>query len=134
MIFVDTSIWVAAFRKRSSPEAGGLSALLDRDEVALAAPVRIELMSGASKLDLPRIKRVLSALPVFYPSDDTWARIEAWVERAIGAGERFGFADLLIGAIATERAGTIWSLDADFGRMARVGLVRIYQPTAGTTS
>ena len=131
MIFVDTSVWVAAFRRRSSPEAAGLSALLDRDEVALAAPVRIELMSGASKVDFPRIKRVLSALPVFYPSDETWARIEAWVERSIAAGERFGFADLLIGAIAADRAATIWSLDADFGRMARVGLVRTYESKAG---
>jgi len=131
MIFVDTSVWVIAFRKRASPEAGRLSALLDRDDVALAAPVRIELLSGASKVDLPRIRRVLSALPVFYPSDDTWARIESWVERSIGAGERFGFADLLIGAIAADQTGSIWSLDHDFGRMARVGLVRIYEPTAG---
>ena len=130
MIFVDTSVWIAAFRRRPSPEAERLSALLDRDEVALAAPVRIELLSGASKADFPRIARALSALPVFYPNDDTWPRIESWVERAIRAGERFGFADLLIGVIAAERAGSIWSFDADFARMARIGLVRLYETSA----
>jgi predicted nucleic acid-binding protein len=127
MIFVDTSVWVAALRSRSSSEAQALSALLDRDEVALAVPVRIELLAGASRADYPRLRRVLSALPVFFPSADTWSRIDGWIERARAAGERFGFGDLLIGAIASERGGAVWSLDRDFTRMARVGFVTTHE-------
>ncbi|MGH7701197.1 MAG: type II toxin-antitoxin system VapC family toxin, partial [Gemmatimonadales bacterium] len=60
--------------------------------------------------------------------DDTWARIDEWLERASRAGERFGVADLLIGAIAADRGATLWSLDADFARMARLRLVELHHP------
>lgn len=58
----------------------------------------------------------------------TRERIDDWVDRADRAGERLGFADLLIAAIATERHGFIWSLDGDFSRMAKLDFVRCHQP------
>lgn len=103
-----------------------LGRLLDDEQVALAAPVRLELLAGASRAMLPRLRRLLSALPVFYPTEATWGRLDAFVERAVGAGERFGFGDLMIGAICSEQGGVLWSHDADFRRMARLGLVRLH--------
>ena len=129
MIFVDTSVWVASFRSASGEESRHLATLLDLDLVGLAGPVRVEILTGASKEDRIRLRRTLSALPTFYPSLSTWERIDAWVDRAGAAGEHFGALDLLIGALAAEQSAAVWSLDSDFRRMARLGLVEQYQPS-----
>jgi predicted nucleic acid-binding protein len=126
VIFVDTSVWVAAFRAAAGREAAKLRSLLDRDAVALAIPVRIELLTGASVADRGRLRRVLSALPIFLPTDLTWQTIDGWLDVAGKAGEKFGFADLLIGAIAAEHRAPLWSLDADFTRMARLRLIELH--------
>jgi predicted nucleic acid-binding protein len=127
VIFVDTSVWIDALRSSDSEIGLGLAALLDSGDVALAAPVRIEILSGASNRDHVRLRRVLSALPVFFPREQTWTLIDEWLELARTAGERFGFADLLIAAIAADNDGQIWSLDSDFARMADLGLIEIHR-------
>jgi predicted nucleic acid-binding protein len=128
VIVVDTSVWIAALGRAAAPETDVLRALLDADEVALPVPVRVELLSGASKRDRPRLRRALSALPLLYPSDGTWSLIDDWVERSGRRGHRFGLGDLLIGALADEVGALVWSLDADFIRMERLKLVRRYEP------
>ena len=54
--------------------------------------------------------------------------MDRWVERAAkrASGSRVG--DLLIGALAAESGSLVWSLDADFDRMKRLGLVDVYEP------
>jgi predicted nucleic acid-binding protein len=50
--------------------------------------------------------------------------------RALGGGadrgQRFGVGDLPIAALAAERNALVWSLDADFERMARLKPVQLY--------
>jgi predicted nucleic acid-binding protein len=124
MIAVDTSVWVDFFRGRQ-PIADRTSALLDRDQAALPVPVRVEILSGARRAERPRLARLLSALPLLLPTDETWRQIEAWVATGAAAGHRFGVADLLIAAIAAENDCSVWSEDADFGRLARLGLISL---------
>ncbi len=127
MIFVDTSVWVRFLRGGDRRLSERLSQALDSDEVAVAAPVRAEILAGAPARSFHRLRRYFSALPIFFPSRDTWERMDRWLERALQRGERFGVGDLLIGATAAERGGTIWSLDRDFVRMAKLGFVRLYR-------
>lgn len=125
MIVIDTSVWIEFFRGSNTHLVERLRRLLDADEVALAAPVRLELLSGATQRELGRLKRVLSALPLLLPSDALWNKLDAWVLAARAKGHRFGALDLLIAGIADDHGAALWSEDADFARMARLGFVRL---------
>ena len=130
MILVDTSVWVQALRQKECDEARELARLLDEDRIFLAAPVRMEILSGASRRDLPTLQRLFAALPVLYPQRSTWDLAASWIEPAKRRGERFGFADLLIGAQAAETESSIWSLDRDFERLSKLKLISLHEPSA----
>ena len=123
MIVVDSSVWIAAFRSASGADAIALRSLLDADEVVLAVPVRTELLMGASTTDRRRLEHALKGLPLLYPTDGTWGTIDRWTAVTARKGHTFAIADLLIGALAEEVGGLVWSHDADFERMESLNLV-----------
>ena len=128
MVCVDTSVWVAALRDETGPEALALERLLDDDAVAMPAPVRAELLSAMPVGDFVRYRRLFSALPMWFPTKETWIRMEVWLEYAVQKGERFGMADLLIASISVEKRARLWSLDRDFSRMSKLRLIEVYEP------
>jgi len=128
VIVVDTSIWVAAERKPDSDDADTLRALLRADEVALALPVRIELVTGIAGRKRRALRRGLSSLPVLRPTEEIWHLVEQFVPRAADAGHHFKVADLLIGALAEEMGALVWSHDTDFATMEKLDFVHLYDP------
>ena len=125
-MFVDTSVWVAAQRDGKGAEATTLRGLLNADEVALAWPVRYELLAGVAKRHRPALKHALGGLPLAIPTEDTWRLIDGWLGPAADAGHRFGLPDLLIAAVANEQGAIVWSLDRDFEAMEKLGFVQRY--------
>ncbi len=124
MICVDTSVWVDFFRGRDQRLVAELGRVMDECEVLVAAPVRVELLSGARRSELSKLRRLLSAFATLEPGAQTWQLVDGWIDRAVAAGQRFGSADLLIAALAAEQRAELWSLDGDFARMERLGFVR----------
>jgi predicted nucleic acid-binding protein len=127
VIVVDTSVWIAVLRQPGWGDGDVLRGLIDADLVALAVPVRTELLIGTGGRTRDRLSRTLAALPLLYPSDTTWHTIDEWSARAGKKGERFSLGDLLIGALASDHQALVWSLDDDFTRLASLGLVRLYR-------
>ena len=105
-----------------------MTRLLDSDEVALAVPVYLEVLTGATRENRSRLHGLLSALPIFYPTRETWTRVEGWIPVATERGHRFGIMDLVIASIAAEWRGNLWSLDEDFRRMARLEFAELFRP------
>jgi predicted nucleic acid-binding protein len=125
LIVVDTSVWIAAARQRIVAEV--LGQLIEADEVTLALPVRLELWTGVARQDRKAFLRTYGALPQLHPTDDTWRVLSGWIEKARDAGETFTISDLLIASLAQEIGGLVWSLDKDFERMERLGMISLYQ-------
>ncbi len=128
MIVVDTSVWIEANRRPSRSVAAAMTSLLDADEVALALPVRLELLAGVARRDRTAFARGLSALPVLHPSDTTWELIARWVPAAADRGYRFGLTDLIVAALTHEIGGLVWSLDEDFAHLEALKMVSRFSP------
>ena len=103
-----------------------LADLLEADMVAVPVPVRLEVLAGAPKDAVAPLALRFRGISSLIPERDTWRTVEDWVGAAVAAGQRFGVLDLLIAAIARGHQAPLWTLDADFTRMARLGFVELY--------
>lgn len=121
MILVDSSVWIDFFS--SSPGAAGkeLRRMIDGAEpVTLTGIVLTEILQGLTR-DVERIELYLSLWDMLEPNGFSTYREAAAISRLARAnGVSLTTIDTLIAAIALERRATVFTLDKDFSRIARI--------------
>jgi predicted nucleic acid-binding protein len=127
LILVDTSVWIDFFS--SSPGRAGreLRRLIEEVEpFALAGVVVTEVLQGLTR-DVRRIERNLSMWELLEPLGfSTYREASAISRLARSRGVSLTTIDTLIAAIALEHHASLFSLDKDFSRVARITALRLH--------
>lgn len=127
MILVDSSVWVDFFS--SSPGRAGAELrrmIADNEPFALAGVVVAEVLQGLTR-DAGRIEQFLAQWDLLEPSGFATYREAAAIYRAArGKGISLTTIDSLIAAIALEHDISVFTLDQDFSRIARITRLALY--------
>ena len=122
MILVDPSIWIDWLHRGNRPATRVLDRLIDEDDIVLAAVVVQELLQGArGAQQLAELRTSFDMMPVFLPSERTYADAGALYARCRWAGITPRSAhDCLIAQTAIEHGVPLLHDDRDFELIARV--------------
>jgi predicted nucleic acid-binding protein len=118
MVLPDTSVWVEFSRRGRRGAAAPMRALLDGGEVATCGPVAAELLAGADGEVAERLWDTLSALPWVQLSATGWREVGQLASSLRRSGRTLPLTDLTIAVAAARGGHALWSLDADFERIA----------------
>jgi predicted nucleic acid-binding protein len=128
LILVDSSVWVDFFS--SSPGRAGSELrrmIADSEPFALAGVVVAEVLQGLTR-DAVRIERYLEQWDVLDPRGFATYREAAAIYRAARArGISLTTIDTLIAAIALDHSASVFTLDQDFSRIARITTLTLYR-------
>lgn len=128
MILVDSSVWVDFFS--SSPGNGGTELrrlIADSEPFVLTGVVIAEVLQGLTR-DSGRIEQFLAHWDLIDPRGFATYREAAAIYRtARGKGVSLTTIDTLIAAIALEHDTSVFTLDQDFSRIARITRLALYR-------
>lgn len=129
MILVDTSVWIDFFSLFPGPGGSELRRMIEEVEpFALTGVVVTEILQGLRR-DVQRMERFLSLWDLLEPRGfSTYREASAISRMARSKGVRLTTVDTLIAAIALEHRATLFSLDKDFSRIARMTPLLLYTP------
>lgn len=127
MILVDSSVWVDFFS--SSPGRAGAELhrmISDSEPFALTGVVVAEVLQGLTR-GSGQIEQYLAQWDMLEPGGFATYREAAAIYRAARArGISLTTIDTLIAAIALEHSATVFTLDQDFSRIARITRLALY--------
>jgi predicted nucleic acid-binding protein len=127
LILVDTSVWIDFFSFSPGRAGSELRRLIDEVEpFALTGVVVTEILQGLTR-DISRIKRFLSMWDLLEPRGfSTYREASAISRLARSKGISLTTIDTLIAAIALEHRASLFTLDKDFSRVARITALRLH--------
>jgi predicted nucleic acid-binding protein len=127
LILVDTSVWIDFFSASPGRAGGELRRMIDEIEpFALTGVVVTEVLQGLTR-DVNRIEHYLSLWEMLEPHGfSTYREASAISRLARSRGISLTTIDTLIAAIALEHQASIFSLDKDFSRVARITSLRLH--------
>ena len=127
MILVDSSVWIDFFS--SSPGRAGdelRRMISDAEPFALTGVVVAEILQGLTR-DVAPMEHYLSQWELLEPAGFSTYREAAALFRAARAkGVSLTTIDALIAAIALEHGASVFTLDKDFSRIARLTGLALY--------
>ena len=121
MILVDSSVWIDFFSTAPGRAGDELRRMIgDAEPFALTGVVVTEILQGLTR-DAGRIEHYLSQWELLEPRGFRTCREAAAIFRLGRAkGVSLTTTDVLIAAIALEHRASVFTLDKDFSRIARL--------------
>ncbi len=127
MILVDSSVWIDFFS--SSPGCAGaeLRRMIEEAEpFALTGIVVTEVLQGLTR-EVGRIEQYLTQWEMLEPSGfETYREAAAIYRAARTRGITLTTIDTVIAAIALEHKASVFTLDQDFSKIARITRLTLY--------
>jgi len=132
MVLVDSSAWIESLRRNGDMRVKlAVEGLLDAYEAQWCAPVRLEVLGGASLEERAKLGAMFSVIPYRPSREDDWDRAVALAWRLRSRGLTVPWLDVLIASIAIHDGVRLYAVDAHFKEIARHSGLRLYQPGYG---
>lgn len=127
MILVDSSVWIDFFSSKPGRAGDELRRMIaDAEPFALAGVVVAEVLQGLTR-DVSRIEGYLSQWELLEPRGfGTYREAAAIFRLGRSRGVALTTVDALIAAIAMDHRATVFTLDKDFSRIARLTHLPLY--------
>ena len=127
MILVDSSVWIDFFSTAPGRAGNELRRMIsDAEPFALTGVVVTEILQGLTR-DAGRIEHYLSQWELLEPRGfHTYREAAAIFRLGRAKGMSLTTTDVLIASIALEHRASVFTLDKDFSRIARLTRLPLY--------
>ena len=128
MVIIDTSVWIEAYKQRSSKAASEVARLIETDEAAIVGIVLAEMLRGArNQQEFEDMTVELLAADYLEDDINTWTRASEILIELKRQGQVIPIQDALIAAHALRGPHSVYTTDQHFRRVAGLAL---HEPTS----